>query len=73
MDSVLVRSRRARNVMLKRSRPSVSSARTAVASERVRIVGYDEDGPVLDIPDSFVCHPKRSESGALVLPKRWAD
>lgn len=63
-------------VMERRARKSLrrSVARRAyIEPEHIKIIGYDDDGPVLDIPESFVYTPKESATGALILPKEWAD
>lgn len=41
--------------------------------ERIHVVGHDEDGPILSIPDHFVYKPKHAENGMLILPAAWAD
>lgn len=71
--SSLVMERRAKQIMASRARKRVSTANTVMNEKHVRIVGYDDDGPVLDIPDTFVYHPKRSASGILILPREWAE
>lgn len=61
---------------MKKRASRIAYARLRASSrrhERIRIVGYDEDGPILDIPDSFIYHPRTSASGALILPKEWED
>lgn len=71
--SSLVMERRAKRIMSYRARKRVSTTNTVIGEKHVSIVGYDEDGPVLDIPDTFVYHPKRSANGTLVLPREWAE
>lgn len=65
----LTKRRRARAIATRRIRQAASKA----VGERIRIVGFDDDGPILDIPERFIYHPKRSEDGTLVLPKEWMD
>ncbi|KAB8293623.1 hypothetical protein [Bifidobacterium avesanii] len=64
--SKLTMERRARKI-------AAARLRVRKLAEGIRVVGYDEHGPVLDIPQAFVHRPKRSTSGALILPEEWAD
>lgn len=45
----------------------------APVEPRARIVGRDERGPIIEIPDSFVYHPKYAPDGTMILPAAWDD